>query len=150
MQARMKNPATVIPATMQPIQGLMQAVQSQNVPEELLDLVHLRVSQINGCSFCVDGGLKKLRKLGVSDERIGLVSAWREAPYYTDAERAALQLAEAATRLADRADAVPDEIWDAATDHFDEQELATILLMIAVTNLFNRLNAPIRQTAGTW
>ncbi|GIH93937.1 carboxymuconolactone decarboxylase family protein [Planobispora siamensis] len=150
MQARMKNPAMIIPAAMQPIQGLMQAVQSQSVPEELLDLVHLRVSQINGCSFCVDSGLKKLRKTGVSDERIGLVSAWREAPYYTDAERAALQLAETVTRLADRADAVPDEIWDAATDHFDEQELATILLMIAVTNLFNRLNAPIRQIAGTW
>ncbi|MFD1934854.1 MULTISPECIES: carboxymuconolactone decarboxylase family protein [Nonomuraea] len=150
MQARMKNPATIIPAAMQPIQGLIQAVQSQGVPEELLDLVHLRVSQINGCSFCVDSGLKKLRKLGESDERIGLVSAWREAPYYTDAERAALELAEAATRLADRADAVPDEVWDAAADHFDEQQLASILLMIATTNLFNRLNAPIRQIAGTW
>lgn len=150
MQARMKNPATIIPAAMQPIMALSKAAHSQGVPEELLELVHLRVSQINGCSFCVDSGLKNLRKLGESEERIGLVSAWREAPYYTDVERAALELAEAATRLADRADAVSDEVWDTAADHFDEQQLASILLMIAVTNLYNRLNAPIRQVAGTW
>jgi AhpD family alkylhydroperoxidase len=150
MQARMKNPATIIPAAMQPIQALMTAVHAKGVPDELLEMVHLRVSQINGCSFCVDSGLKSLRKLGESDERIGLVSAWREAPYYTDTERAALELAEAATRLADRADAVSDEVWDTAADHFDEQQLAAILLMIAVTNLFNRLNAPVRQIAGTW
>jgi len=150
MQARMKNPATIIPAAQQPIMALAKAAHAQGVPEELLELVHLRVSQINGCSFCVDSGLKNLRKLGENDERIGLVSAWREAPYYTDAERAALELAEAATRLSDRADAVSDEVWDAAADHFDEQQLASILLTIAVTNLFNRLNAPIRQVAGTW
>ncbi|WP_229798344.1 carboxymuconolactone decarboxylase family protein [Planomonospora parontospora] len=146
----MKNPVTIIPAAMQPIQALAKAAHSQGVPEELLEMLHLRVSQINGCSFCVDAGLKNLRKLGESDERIGLVSAWREAPHYTDAERAALELAEAATRLADRTDAVPDEVWDAAADHFDERQLASILLLIAVTNLFNRLNAPIRQIAGTW
>ncbi|GGK70069.1 alkyl hydroperoxide reductase AhpD [Planomonospora parontospora subsp. parontospora] len=150
MQARMKNPVTIIPAAMQPIQDLAKAAHSQGVPEELLEMVHLRVSQINGCSFCVDAGLKNLRKLGESDERIGLVSAWREAPHYTDAERAALELAEAATRLTDRADAVSDAVWDAAADHFDERQLASILLLIAVTNLFNRLNAPIRQIAGTW
>jgi AhpD family alkylhydroperoxidase len=146
----MKNPAAVIPGAMQPIQALIKAAHSQGVPEELLELVHLRVSQINGCSACVDAGVKSLRKLDQSDERIGLVSAWRETPYYTDTERAALQLAEAATRLADRADAVSDEVWDAAADHFDEQQLASILLMIAVTNLFNRLNAPVRQPAGSW
>lgn len=150
MQARMKNPASIIPAAMQPIMGLMKAAQSQGLPEELLEMVHLRVSQINGCSFCVDAGLKNLRKLGETDERIGLVAAWRETPYYTDAERAALALAEAATRLADRPDPVSDEVWDDAADHFDEKQLAAILLMIATTNLFNRLNAPIRQTAGTW
>ena len=150
MQARMKNPAAVIPGAWQPIQALIKAAHSQGVPEELLELVHLRVSQINGCSACVDAGLKSLRKLDQSDERIGLVSAWRETPYYTDTERAALHLAEAATRLADRADAVSDEVWDAAADHFDEQQLASILLMIAVTNMFNRLNAPVRQPAGSW
>ncbi|BEL02948.1 carboxymuconolactone decarboxylase family protein [Actinoplanes sichuanensis] len=150
MQARMKNAVVLIPAAMQPIQGLIKAAHSQGVPQELLDLVHLRVSQINGCSFCVDGGLKSLRKLGVSDDRIGLVAAWRETPYYTDEERAALALAESVTRLADRADAVPDDVWDAAADHFNAEQLASILLWIAVTNLFNRLNAPIRQIAGAW
>ncbi|NUW31273.1 carboxymuconolactone decarboxylase family protein [Nonomuraea sp. SMC257] len=150
MEARMKNPATVIPTAMKPIMELMKAAQSQGLPQELMEMIHLRVSQINACSFCVDAGLKNLRKLGESDERIGLVAAWREAPYYTDAERAALELAEASTRLADNADAVSDEVWNNAADHFDEQQLASILLMTAVTNLFNRLNAPIRQVAGSW
>ncbi|NUP66589.1 MAG: carboxymuconolactone decarboxylase family protein [Nonomuraea sp.] len=150
MEARMKNPATIIPAAMKPIMELMKAAQSQGLPQELMEMIHLRVSQINGCSFCVDAGLKGLRKVGASDERTGLIAAWREAPYYTDAERAALALAEASTRLADRADAVPDEVWDDAADHFDERQLASILLMTAVTNLFNRLNAPIRQIAGSW
>ncbi|MEU6785863.1 carboxymuconolactone decarboxylase family protein [Nonomuraea angiospora] len=150
MEARMKNPATLIPAAMQPIMQVMKAAQSQGLPQELMEMIHLRVSQINRCSFCVDAGLKNLRKLGESDDRIGLIAAWREAPYYTDGERAALELAEASTRLADRDDAVSDEIWDNAADHFDEQQLASILLMTAVTNLFNRLNAPIRQVAGTW
>jgi AhpD family alkylhydroperoxidase len=77
----------------------------------VLDLVHLRVSRINGCSLCVGGERKSLRKLGVSDERIGLVAAWRETPYYTDEERAALAPAESVTRLADRVDAVPDDVW---------------------------------------
>ncbi|MGC5013390.1 carboxymuconolactone decarboxylase family protein [Streptosporangium sp. DT93] len=150
MEARMKNPAAVIPAAGQPIQELIKAAHSQGLPQELMEMIHLRVSQINGCGFCVDAGLKSLRKLGESEERIGLVVAWREAPYYTGAERAALELAEAATRLADRADAVPDEVWNNAADHFDERQLASILLMTAVTNLFNRLNAPIRQIAGSW
>jgi AhpD family alkylhydroperoxidase len=150
MEARMKNPATIIPAAMKPIMDLMAAAQSQGLPQELMELIHLRVSQINGCSFCVDAGLKNLRKVGASDDRVGLVAAWREAPYYTDAERAALELAECATRLADRADAVPDQVWDNAADHFDEKQLASILLMTATTNLFNRLNAPVRQTAGSW
>ncbi|MEU6743346.1 carboxymuconolactone decarboxylase family protein [Streptosporangium sandarakinum] len=150
MEARMKNPATIIPAAMKPIMELMQAAQSQGLPQELMEMIHLRVSQINGCSFCVDAGHKNLRKLGASDERVSLVSAWREAPYYTDAERAALELAEASTRLADRADGVPDDVWNRAADHFDERQLASILLMTAVTNLFNRLNAPIRQVAGSW
>ncbi|GAB3892727.1 carboxymuconolactone decarboxylase family protein [Microbispora bryophytorum] len=150
MEARMQNPATIIPAAMKPIMELMKAAQSQGLPQELMEMIHLRVSQINGCSYCVDAGLKSLRKLGESDERIGLVSTWRETPYYTDAERAALALAEASTRLADRADAVSDEVWDNAADHFDEKQLASILLMTAVSNLFNRLNAPVRQIAGSW
>ncbi|WP_455354274.1 carboxymuconolactone decarboxylase family protein [Streptomyces sp. SYSU K217416] len=149
MQARMKNPAAVIPDAMPGILGVLKAARQGGVPEETLELVHLRVSQINGCSYCVDAGLGTARKAGVSDERLFAVSAWREAPYFSDAERAALTLAEAATRLADRSDGVPDDVWDEAADHYDEQQLAGLILWIGVTNLFNRLNAVTRQVAGT-
>jgi AhpD family alkylhydroperoxidase len=149
MEARMTNPATVLGAT-QPIQGLFKAIYSGGVDQATLELVHLRASQINGCSACVASGAKSARKAGMTDERLDSVVAWREAPYYTDAERAALALAEAATRLADRPDPVPDEVWDAAADYFDEKGMAAIIVMIAVTNLFNRLNATTRQVAGAW
>jgi AhpD family alkylhydroperoxidase len=147
MEARMTNPATILEAT-PAIQALYKSVYKGGAPQAVLELVHLRASQINGCSPCVDSGIKGMRKLGESDERIGLVSAWREAPYYSDEERAALALAEAATRMADKADAVSDEVWDAAAQFFDEKQLASIVLMVAVTNLFNRLNGPTRQVAG--
>jgi AhpD family alkylhydroperoxidase len=149
MQARMKNPAMVLDA-MEPIQALYKAIYRGGVAPATLELVHLRASQINGCSACVDSGTKSARKAGETDERLAAVVAWRVAPYFTDAERAALALAEAATRLADRPDPVPDEIWDAAADHYDEKQLAAIILMIALTNLFNRLNATTRQIAGAW
>lgn len=150
MQSRMQNPAVVLSDAMQPIQQIFEVVHSGGVDGEILELVHLRVSQINGCSACVDGGAKTARKAGVSDERLATVVAWRETPYFSDAERAALALAEAATRLADRPDAVSDEIWDAAATHYDKKQLAAIVLMIGVTNLFNRLNATTRQIAGAW
>ena len=150
MEARMKNPAMILPAAMKPIQDLMQSCYTGGVPEATLELVHLRVSQINGCSACVHAGARQARKAGESEDRIATVAAWREAPFFTDAERAALALAEAATRLADRPDPVPGDIWDAAADHYDEKQLAAIVLMIAVTNLFNRLNATTRQAAGAW
>ncbi|MDF5757662.1 carboxymuconolactone decarboxylase family protein [Spongiactinospora sp. TRM90649] len=150
MKSRMQNPAAVLSGAMQPIQDLFKAVHSGGVSGEILELVHLRVSQINGCSACVDAGTKSARKAGVSDERLATVVAWRETPYFTEEERAALALAEAATRLADRPDSVSDEIWDAAATYFDEKQLAAIVLMTGVTNLFNRLNATTRQIAGAW
>ena len=149
MQARMKNPAIVLGA-FEPAQALYQAAYTSGLDQATLELVHLRVSQINGCSACVDAGVKGARKAGETDERLATVAAWREAPYFTDGERAALALAEAATRLADRPDPVPDEIWDAAAAHFDEKQLAGIVLMVGVTNLYNRLNATTRQVAGAW
>lgn len=149
MQARMKNPAVVLGA-MEPIQALFKGVYAGGVDQATLELVHLRASQVNGCSACVDSGAKNARKAGETDDRLFAVAAWRETPYFTDAERAALALAEAATRLADRPDPVPDEIWDAAADHYDEKGLAAIVLMIAITNMFNRLNATTRQVAGAW
>ncbi|MFF4698286.1 carboxymuconolactone decarboxylase family protein [Streptomyces chattanoogensis] len=151
MQARMKNPAAVIPDAMPAILDLVKAAQQGGVPEKTLELVHLRASQINGCSYCVVGGALKAKKHGESDERLHAVAAWREAPYFTEAERAALALAEAATRLADRPDAVPDAVWEEAAWHYDEKQLAALTLMIGATNLFNRLNVTTQQVAGaTW
>ena len=148
MQARMSNPATILPDAMNPILSLFKAARAGGVPSKTLELVHLRTSQINGCSACVDSGSRSAKKAGETDERLFAVAAWRETPYFTDAERAALALAEAATRLADRSDPVSDEIWEEATRYYDEKGLASIILMIAVTNLFNRLNATTRQMAG--
>jgi AhpD family alkylhydroperoxidase len=150
MLPRMKNPATVLDGATKAIFGLITATQQTDVPDTTLDLVHLRTSQINGCSFCVDGGVKSAKKHGETDERLHAVAAWRETPYFTDAERAALDLAESVIRLADRSDAVPDEVWDAAAKHFDERGMAALVLYIATTNLFNRLNAATRQAAGSW
>ena len=149
MQTRMSNPATILPDATHGIQALLKATRQRGVPQAVLELVHLRASQINGCSFCVDSGARSAKKAGETDERLFAVAAWREAPYFTDAERAALALTEAVTRLADRADPVPDEVFDEAARHYDEQGLAALILMIATTNLFNRVNATIRQVAGS-
>jgi AhpD family alkylhydroperoxidase len=151
MTARMKNPAMVLPDAMTAINGLNKAAAKGGVPPETLELVHLRASQINGCAPCIEYGSRSAMKSGMAEERLWSVPAWREAPYYTDAERAALALAEAMTRLNDRADAVPDAIWDDVADHYDETQLAALILWIATTNLFNRLNVTIREQAGvTW
>jgi AhpD family alkylhydroperoxidase len=147
----MKNAAMVLPGAMDAIQDLMKSARKGGVPQSTLELVHLRASQINGCSVCVYGGNWSAKKAGETDERLWALAAWREAPFYTDAERAALALAEAMTRLADRPDAVPDDVWDAVTDHYDESQLAALILWISTTNLFNRLNATVRAPAGeTW
>lgn len=127
MQARMNNPGAVMPEAMQAIQGLMAAIQSAGTPAAVLGLVHLRTSQINGCSACVDGGAKHAKAGGETDERLFAVPAWRETPYFSDAERAALALAEAMTRLADRSDPVPDAVWNDAAQHFDEKALAGLV-----------------------
>jgi AhpD family alkylhydroperoxidase len=150
MQPRTKNPAMIIPEAMQAIQALNAATQKGGVPEATLALVHLRTSQINGCSVCVHSGTSHARKAGETEDRLATVAAWRDAPFFTDAERAALALTEAATRLADRPDPVPDEIWDEAARHYDERGLAALSLMIAVSNVFNRLNVTTRQVAGAW
>ncbi len=149
METRMRNPATVLPDATNAIQALLKATYKGGVPPATLGLVHLRASQINGCSFCVDYGARGAKKAGETDERLFAVSAWREAPYFTDAERAALALAEAVTRLADRSDPVPDSIWNEAARHYDERGLAALILMIAITNLFNRVNVTVKQPAGS-
>lgn len=150
MQARMKNPAMIIPAAMQALLALNAAAEKGGVSATTLGLVHLRASQINGCSVCVDMGWRMLKKAGENDERIFAVAAWRDAPYFTDAERAALALAEAMTRLSDRSDPVPDAVWDEAVRHYDEKGMAALILSIGTTNVFNRLNVTTRQVAGEW
>ena len=147
MQARMTNPAMVLAGAMDGINALYKAGHSAGVAPATLELVHLRTSQINGCAPCVDSGARNAKKNGETDERLFAVVAWRETDYFTDAERAALALAEHATRLADRPDAVPDEVWEDAATHFPERELAGLVLWIATTNLFNRINVATRQPA---
>jgi AhpD family alkylhydroperoxidase len=144
----MKHPALVLPEATKAIQELVKVLQSAGVPEETMGLVHLRASQINGCGFCVVSGAVSARKAGETEERLFAVSAWRDAPWFNKSERAALGLAEAVTRLSDRSDPVPDDIWDEAAKHFDERQLAALVLWIATTNLFNRVNVPTRQPAG--
>ena len=149
MQARMNHPAMVVPDAMKVLQSLGD-VTKKGLPEKLLELVHLRASQINGCSVCVDMHPKIAKKVGETDERLFCVAAWRDAPYFTEGERAALALTEALTRISDRADPVPDAIWNEADKHFDEQELATLILAIASINVWNRLNVAVRQPVGAW
>jgi AhpD family alkylhydroperoxidase len=150
MHARMKNPALVITEAMQPVQSLWAAAENGGVPARTLALIHLRASQINGCAVCIDGGFRQAKKAGESDERLFAVAAWRDAPYFSDAERAALALTESVTRLADRPDPVPDDIWAAAARHFDERALAGLVLAIACVNTWNRLNVATAQVAGEW
>jgi AhpD family alkylhydroperoxidase len=144
----MQNPALVVPNAMNALQALGTATHKGGLPARTLELVNLRASQINGCSTCVDGHARIAKKAGETDERLFAVSAWRDTPYFTDAERAALALSENVTRLSDRSDPVPDTVWNEAAKHFDEKELASLLLVISLTNVFNRLNVATRQVAG--
>jgi AhpD family alkylhydroperoxidase len=149
MQARMNHPVMIIPDAMKTLQTLSNLPHG-NLPEKLLELVQLRASQINGCSVCVDMHPKLAKRAGETDERLFCVAAWRDAPYFTDAERAALALTESLTRLSDREEGVPDAIWREADEHFNEKELASLILAIAAINVWNRLNVAVRQPVGAW
>jgi AhpD family alkylhydroperoxidase len=149
MQARMKNPAMIVREAMRALQALAKSAEHGGVPLKTLGLVHLRASQINGCSVCVDLAFR-FKKAEDTAERLFAVAAWKDAPYFSAAERAALALAEAATRLSDRPDPVPDEIWNEAARHYNEAALASLILWIAMTNVWNRLNVSTKQVAGEW
>ncbi|MBT2451708.1 carboxymuconolactone decarboxylase family protein [Streptomyces sp. ISL-43] len=148
MNARMGNPAAVVPGAMQALLGIGKAVIATGVSERTLELAHIRASQINACGVCLDMHPKIAKKLGETDERIHAIAGWRDTPYFDDAERAALALAEAVTRTADTSNAVPDEVYDEAAKHYDEQQLAALILSIATVNLWNRINLATRQIAG--
>jgi AhpD family alkylhydroperoxidase len=150
MHARIDNPAATVPGALQALQALGTAVRQSDIPKTTLYLVELRASQINSCSICVEIHSHELKVAGEPDERIHMVAAWREAPYFSEAERAALALTEAATRLADRPEPVPDDVWDEAARHYDEAQLAALVIAIATINAFNRINATTRQISGDW
>jgi AhpD family alkylhydroperoxidase len=148
MNARMKNPVLVVPKALEAVQALAASADGV-VPERTLGLMHLRASQINGCSVCVDMHPRILKKQGETDERLLAVGAWRETPYFNDAERAALALTEAGTRLADRPESVSDEVWAEVERHYDERAQAVLVIHVAMINFFNRINAMTRQMVGT-
>ncbi|MBT0773261.1 carboxymuconolactone decarboxylase family protein [Kineosporia sp. J2-2] len=147
MQARISHPIGIFPEALTALVAFSGSTGS-TLPESTRNLVHLRASQINGCSVCLHLHAADLRRAGESEERIATVAGWRDAPWFTDAERAALALTEASTRLADRADAVPDGIWQQAARHYDEKQLAALVIAIASINAWNRLNVATQAIAG--
>jgi AhpD family alkylhydroperoxidase len=149
MQARIQNATTLLADAIPHMQALAKSTEDSGVPAKTLAIAHLRASQINGCGVCVDMALR-FKKPEESTERLFAVAAWRDTPYFTEAERAALALTEAVTRLSDRSDPVPDEVWNEAKRYYNDPQLAAILLHIAVTNVWNRLNVATRQIAGEW
>jgi AhpD family alkylhydroperoxidase len=150
MKSRIDNPALTVPGALEAFQGIGNAAAHADIPATTVCLVQLRASQINGCGVCVDIHSRELEHMGESDARINTVAAWRDVSYFTEAERAALALTEAATRLADRPDPVPDDVWDEAARYYDEAQLAALVLAIAAINAWNRLNVTTRQVGGDW
>jgi AhpD family alkylhydroperoxidase len=148
LEARMTHPVFVVPAANDALQALHKSIAAAGLPPKLMELISLRASQINGCGACAVQHPKIARRLGETDDRIFAVAAWRDAPFFTDAERAALELTEALTRMADKGEPVSDELWEEATRCFDETELAAVLLAISSINVWNRLNVATRQVAG--
>lgn len=148
LHARMANPALALAGAMEALLPLGATLDRAGLAPKTRELVHIRASQINGCGVCSVAHPRAARRLGETDERIWAVAGWRDAPYFSPAERAALALAEAVTRIADTPDPVPDQVWDDAAQHYDEQQLAALVLTIASVNLWNRLNVATRQVAG--
>ena len=141
----MPNPAALVPGVLEGLTALEAAVQAAGIDGRLLALSRLRASQINGCGPDVAAALRRAREQGATGDQLDAVCAWRETPWFGADERAALALAEAVTRVADRDDPVPDRVWDVAATHLDQKELAAFLVGIALTNLNNRLSTSTRQ-----
>ena len=150
LKARMTNVVMSVPGFMDAMTALHACAEKSGLSSQLLEMVALRASQINGCSVCVDMHTRRLRKAGEPEERVFTVAAWREAPYFTDAERAALALTESATRISDSQDPVPDAVWNEAAKYYEEPKLAGLLIAISGINVWNRLNVATRQPSGAW
>ncbi|MFH8613346.1 carboxymuconolactone decarboxylase family protein [Streptomyces sp. NPDC018029] len=127
-----------------------KAVSETGLPAATQELVRIRASQINGCGFCLDMHTKEAIAAGETSTRLHLVGAWREATVFTEAERAALELTEEGTRIADGAGGVPDEVWANAAKHYDEEQLVGLVTLISLMNTFNRLNVIVQQPAGDY
>ena len=148
MQPRLNHPVFLLPDAYKALMALNGAVQKTGLSHQTQELVNMRVSQINGCGACLEFHARELAKLGEKTERLLTLAGWRETTYFTPAERAALAFAEAATRLADRAEAVSDEIWAETARHYSETELAALVVQVGMINLWNRLNVTTGQVAG--
>ena len=149
MDARLKligNPTAA--ALMKPMISIHRALTATSLPDSVQQLVALRASQINGCGVCVDMHTKEALHAGDTTTRLTMVAAWREATVFTEAERAALELTEQGTRVADAAGGVSDEVWRNAAKHYDEEQLTALVFLIAMINTANRLNVITRQPAG--
>jgi AhpD family alkylhydroperoxidase len=144
-----RTTTTISPVVITAVRHLYKAMNASGDAASTLELVHLRASHINRCSASLDAGVETAQKAGVSVEKLLATSGWTESPLFTDAEKAALALTEAATRLADNPGAVTDEIWAQAAQHVDDNQLNGIVLMLATTNFFNRINTTLRVPAGT-
>ncbi|MCX4665322.1 carboxymuconolactone decarboxylase family protein [Streptomyces sp. NBC_01381] len=127
-----------------------KVIADSTLPAETQELVKIRASQINGCGFCTDMHTKDAAAAGETSVRLNLVAAWREAKVFSDAERAALELTEQGTRIADAAGGVTDEAWADAAKHYDEEQLAALASLIALINAYNRVNVIVQQPAGDY
>jgi AhpD family alkylhydroperoxidase len=132
------------------LQSANKVVTDSELPAATQELVRLRASQINGCAFCTDMHTKEAERAGETQLRLNLVAVWREATVFTEAERAALELTEQGTRISDAATGVTDEAWEQAAKHYDDDQLAALLSLIATINAWNRLNVIIRQPGGDY
>jgi len=154
MESRIANPALSVPGAMESLQALgkatFAAAEAAGVPRSTIELVSLRASQINGCAVCLDMHARGAKKSGESDERLGTLAAWRETPYFTEAERAALALTEAGTRLADKGSPIPEDVYEEVSKHYDDDGLAVLVVAISQINAWNRMNVISGQVTGEW
>jgi AhpD family alkylhydroperoxidase len=147
---RAKNPALLVPGAMKALPELGKLAHGQGVPATTLELVHLRVSQINGCGWCIDMHTKEAVAGGESAVRLNLVAAWRESTVFTEAECAALAFAEEGTRLADAHQGVSDETWEQVRKHYDDDQVAALVCLLGLINAANRFAVLVHQRGGSY